>query len=728
VAVFWPVVHHEFVNYDDPDYVTANAHVLRGLSWDNVVWALSASHAGNWHPLTWLSHMLDVQLFGFHPGWHHGVSVLFHAANTVLLFLLFRRMTGATWRSGCLAGLFALHPLHVESVAWAAERKDVLSAFFFLLTLLAYARFAECGAPKSSPPSAPRAKGFRGVRTWSFGARTCWYCAALLLFALGLMSKPMVVTLPCVLLLLDFWPLGRLGLKPRGFEAKALIAVLKEKLPFFGLALVCCILTFQAQQTAGYVRSLETSPLGFRMANALISYVRYAWMMVWPAKLAVFYPAPSAWPVGLTLGTALILGGLTGLALWQARKAPHLVMGWFWYLGMAAPVIGLVQVGQQALADRYTYLPLIGLFVAILWSLPELATAPKWARGSTALVLVSFLSACAILTCRQVAYWQNSGSLFQHALAVTRDNALAQNNLGSFLMERGNLTEAEIHFAEAVRIFPGFDEALVNLGLAREKQGRLAEASDCYERALRIRASALGHYNFGTLLLRQSDLQGAESHFRAALQLDPEFALAWHNLGVVQGRQGKTNEAEQAYTNALRFRPANADTHFSLGELLAGQRRWDEAIASFKMGLAAAPGDAEMHSHLAAAFAGKGEFEHALPHYREAARLNGGTPLYLNDLAWILATCPRSSVRNGAEAVRLAERAIHLGGANEPRFLATLDAAYAESGRFDEAVAAAKKTRELALAVGQQTAAQAAEQRLALYATRKPYHQPDPQK
>jgi protein O-mannosyl-transferase len=724
--VFWPSIHHEFVNYDDPDYITSNAHVLRGLSWGNVAWAFEASHAGNWHPLTWLSHMLDVRLFGLQPGWHHLVSVLFHAVNSVLLFLLMRQMTGATWRSGCLAALFALHPLHVESVAWAAERKDVLSMFFFLLTLLAYVRFAACGVPVDRPPSVPQSG--RCTRQGRYGIRAFWYWAALLLFALGLMSKPMVVTLPGVLLLLDIWPLRRLELRPKGFDARSLGALLKEKLPFLALALVCSILTFQAQQTAGYVRSLEASPPGFRIANALISYVRYAWMMVWPAKLAVFYPAQKTWPVSLIIGAVLFLGCVTGLAVWQARKAPQYFVGWFWYLGTLVPMIGFVQVGQQALADRYTYLPLIGLFIIILWSVPVSVVLHKWARTSTALAAILLLSVCAVLARKQLASWQDSGSLFQHALTVTRDNALAHNNLGSFQFEHGNLVEAELHFAEAVRIIPGYDEALVNLGMVREKQGRLVEAIDCYQRALRIRASALGHYNFGTLLLRQSDLQAAESHFRAALALDPEFAQAWHNLGVVEGRQGRTLDAEKAYANALRLRPANADTHFSLGELLADHRRWDEAIVHFKLGLAAAPDDAEMHSRLAAAFAAKGEFDDALPHYREAVRLEVTTPAYLNDLAWILATCPRSNVRNGAEAVRLAERAVQLGGAKEPRFWATLAAAYAEASRFDEAVEAAKKTRDLAQASGQQAVAQDAEERLALYATRQPYHQPKVQK
>ena len=727
VAVFWPVRHHEFVNYDDPDYVTTNARVLRGLSWENVEWAFG-SHAGNWHPLTWLSHMLDVQLFGLKPGWHHWVSVLLHAVNSVLLFLLCRRMTGASWRSGCLAALFALHPLHVESVAWAAERKDVLSAFFFLLTLLAYVGFAACGAPGGNPASPLRAPGLQGVRRRWFEVRHFWYCAALLLFALGLMSKPMVVSLPCVLLLLDFWPLRRLEVGPKGFGAKALLPLLREKLPFFGLALIGCILTIQAQQTAGYVRSLETSPFGFRVSNALISYVRYAWMMVWPAKLAVFYPAPKAWPVSSAIGAALILGCITGIAVWQARKAPHFVAGWFFYLGTLAPVIGLVQVGQQALADRYTYLPLIGLFFAILWSVPELAGLPKWARPWNALTMALLLSACGVLTRKQVAYWQDSGSLFQHAQAVTQDNALAHNNLGSFLMDRGKLTEAEPHFVEAVRIFPGFAEALVNLGLVREKQGRLAEAADCYQRALGIRATALGHYNFANLLVRRSELQAAESHYRAALQLDPELAPAWQNLGVVEARQGKVIEAEQAYATAVRLRPGNADTHFSLGELLAGQQRWDEAIAQFKTALAAAPDDAEIHSHLASTLAAQGVFAEAAVHYSEACRLDARNPSYLNDLAWILATCPQGEVRNGTEAVRLAERAVQLGGEKEARFWATLDAAYAEAGRFDEAVAAAKKAREFALAKGQEALAQAAEERLALYAARKPYRQPGSQK
>ena len=760
LAAYWPVLDNDFVSYDDRAYVTENPHVLAGLSRDSVQWALRTGHAGNWHPLTWLSHILDVQLYGLNPAGHHSTSLLLHTVNGLLLFICLRRMTGALWRSATVAALFALHPMHVESVAWVAERKDVLSTCFFLLTLIAYAKYvtsdawrvtggeSEVHGPQStvslrstvhSPQStvhAPRSTLHAPL----------FYGLSLLCFALGLMSKPMLVTLPCVLLLLDFWPLRRM-------QSGAVGWLVLEKVPFLALSLASSVTTFLIQRGAGAVSSLETLPLEFRISNALISYARYAIKMVWPVNLAVFYPAPSQWP-DIWVGAALVvLAGVSALALWRVRTAPYLAVGWFWYLGTLVPVIGLVQVGQQAMADRYSYIPLIGLFLILVWAAADLAGrwpayvfsgarlaqpqrvglpgpfhAPSdlrarcgWAsraplntywpaaRGWLAAAGAVGVGACAVLTWQQAGYWRNSGSLFEHALAVTHDNAVAQNNLGVWLMDAGNNAAAEAHFAEAVRIRPRYPEALVNLGLCREQEGNPDEAIELLQRAAEISGSAVAHYNLASLLSQRGDLAGAESHYQSALKAKPEFAEAWYNLGLLKAKEGKADEAEQCYTTALRFNPRLAEAQSALGGTLVAQKRFDAAIEHFQAALQCAPASADAQFNLAATLNAKGDFdgaaahyaeacrlrpedvearqklavallsggkladaaaqfqevlrlrpnagtehylalaldaqgqvEAALPHYREAVRLDPKTPLYLNDLAWVLATSPKA--------------------------------------------------------------------------------------
>jgi tetratricopeptide (TPR) repeat protein/succinate dehydrogenase hydrophobic anchor subunit len=792
LGAFWPVFHNDFVGYDDPTYVTENPHVLAGLTWADAGWAFRTGQAGNWHPLTWLSHIVDVQLYGLRPGGHHLTSLLLHAANAVLLFLLLQRLTGAFWRSVCVAALFALHPLHVESVAWVAERKDVLSTFFFMLTLGAYTCYAECGMRNAE-------SGLTQHATRNRQHASLFYLLALGCFALGLMSKPMLVTLPFVLLLLDFWPLGRnagcgrLMAKP---EAGGTVPgrtlpwrrLVWEKAPFFLLAGVSSAVTVWEQKQVGAMSSLEAAPFEFRISNALISYVRYASKMVWPAKLAVFYPVPAEWPAGWVAGAALVLAGLSVLALWRARRAPYFAFGWFWYLGMLVPVIGIVQVGQQAMADRYSYVPLIGLFVAIVWSAAEIPARWPGTRIGLAVCTGAALAACAVLTWNQAGYWRNNASLFEHALAVTRDNAVAHNNLGASLLDAGNLAAAEGHLVEAVRLKADYPDGLANLGACRAKQGRLEEAGELFQRALEVRPTAPVHYNLANLLSRQGKLEEAEAHYEAALRLNPELVQAWYNLGILEATRGRMEVAAQDYTAALRIKPDDAEAHISLGALLGGQKKFDEAILHFKAALRAAPDNADAHFNLAAALNAKGDFagaaaefaeacrlrpedigtreslglallyggrmseaarqlqevlrarpdarthyylglaldsegqaQEAAAHYREAVRLSPNTPLYLNDLAWFLATNPKPELRDGAEAVRLAERACRLSGGKEARFWGTLDAAYAEAGRLADALATAAKVRELALAAGQPQVAQRAEERMALYRAGKPY-------
>jgi len=845
LASYWPVLRNEFVTFDDPDYVSENPYVLRGLTWQNAAWAFQTAHVANWHPLTWLSHMLDVQLFGLNPVGHHLTSLLFHLANTCLLFAVLRRMTGAVWRSAVVAALFAVHPLHVESVAWVSERKDVLSTLFFMLTLWAYARYAEGRRKKEEGrmqnPALPNTQH-----------ATRYYLLSLFFFACGLMSKAMLVTLPFVLLLLDYWPLRRLKLNTQNSTLKTLLPLVREKLPFLLLAAASSAVTFATQQNAGAVRSLEAFSPGFRIANAVVSYARYLGKMIWPARLAAFYPAPTEWPLAWVFGAALLLAALTALCLWQVKRAPYLAVGWFWYLGTLVPVIGIVQVGAQSMADRYTYLPLIGLFIALVWAAAEwgradssfgetvaadgsqrtfpqsVKSAPTAVGGYTldpsrlrgdilrtgAAAVVLLL--CAALTWRQAGCWRTTASLFAHALAVTKDNEVAENDLGACLLKEGNVAAAEPrgelsaatrqfpvlkegnvaaaepHFAEAVRIRPNYPDALVNLALCRYAQGRVPEAIDYFQRALDILPTPSGHFNLANVLKAQGRPQEAEAHYRAALRLRPFFVEAWFNLGALKADQGDAEAAAQAYAAALQFRPDYANAHLNLGQVLMVQHKWDEAIAHLRTGLRAAPQNEKAHFALGAALASTKQYaeaavqfaeacrlhpdyieareslgqalffqgklpeampelrralqarpsamnhyylalalhaqrqlDEALPHYREAARLAPDKPAYLNDLAWVLATHPRAEVRDGNQAVRLAERACQLTQFREPMFVGTLAAAYAEAGRFPDAVKTAERAQDLAAAAGLKKLAERNQQLLELYRAGKPYHEPE---
>ncbi len=823
LAAFAPMAGNGFVSYDDPDYVTRNPHVLGGLSWPSVVWAFQSGYAGNWHPVTWLSHMLDVQLWGLKPAGHHLTSLLLHAANAVLLFLVLRRAAGGfnvehptsniqhpaanleprtsnleprtslaldprrstldahpstldpCWACALVAALFALHPLHVESVAWIAERKDVLSGLFFLLTLWAYVRYAEGrrqkaeGRRKNAECRTPFAQP-----TSSFCIHpSAFYFFALVCFALGLMSKPMLVTLPFVLLLLDYWPLGRMqkeeGRMQNGEADHATrntqhatlhrsttppLRLVLEKLPFFALAAASCAVTFVVQRGAGAVNSLETLPLEFRISNALISYVRYVGKLVWPAELAVFYPAPTEWPAGYVAVAALVLAGVTALALRCARRAPWFAFGWFWYLGTLVPVIGLVQVGMQSMADRYSYLPLIGLFVAAVWAGADAAGRWPRSRGWLAAGAGAALVACGALTWRQTGHWRDSASLFTHALAVTRDNFVAHNNLGVMLLDKDQTAAAEEHFAEAVRIKRNYPEALGNLALCRVKQGRMAEATELLERSLQGRATADVWYNRGLLEEKQGRLAEAQHYYEEALRLRPEHAQSHLTLGILLAAQNRGQEALAHFQAAVRGAPDNADAHFNLalalnnkgdyagaaaqyaevcrlqpddlearrnlGTTLLVAGKTAEAAAQLQEVLRTKP-DAPTHHRLALALDSQGQVGEAAGHYREAVRLSPDTPLYLNDLAWFLATNPKAELRDGAEAVRLAERARDLSGGKQALCWGTLDAAYAEAGRFTDALAAAAKARDLAQAAGQTDIAHQAEERMALYREGKQY-------
>ena len=857
LALYWPALNCNFLHYDDHPYVIENPHVHGGLTLEACRWAFNIGYAGNWHPLTWLSHMADCQLFGLDPRGHHLTNLIFHVTNTLLLFGVLRRMTGALWPSAFVAALFAWHPLHVESVAWVAERKDLLSTFFFLLTLWAYRQYVE-----QSKGQSPKAK--------------VSYALTLLLFALGLMSKPMLVTLPFVLLLLDYWPLRRWELKAQEGKRKALSSLLLEKTPFLALSLASCVVTLVAQKRGGALVSLQVIPFDARCWNALVSWLRYAGKLCWPRHLAVIYPYVCQWPLWLVGLAVAFLLGVTMLALYCRRQAPYFPVGWLWFVGTLVPVIGLVQAGEQAMADRYAYIPSIGFFMVISWAIPQLLgrwplRAPVLAIGA-ALVL----AACAGATRLQLRHWRDGVALFEHAVAVTENNSAAHATLGLALMDKGKLGEAVAQYEAALQISPDYSLAHNNLGIALARLARFDEAIAHYQAALQLEprdaeahfnlANALNpgyvdayavqtalqnhqadaqqsreqyqaalalypnhikaHINWGNLELAVGNPEAAISHYQDAIRIDPLAAMAHFNLGNALAKMGKTNDAISAYARAVEIEPCNAqaryrlanllasqgefgkaiphyqqvlrldprhfvaccnlgsalaklgkyqeasgcfaeairlqpdypDAHANLGRFLALQGNLEEAVREYSEALRLAPDNPDFHHQAALllaqqgkmkdsvaqfaavaklrpdnpgahydsglALAKLGQSDQAAEQFREALRLKPFSVQPLNNLAWILATDERAEVRNGAEAVRLATRACALTGYKEAHTLGTLAAAYAEAGRFADAVATAQKTCELALAAGDKDLAEKAQARLKLYQAGKPFREP----
>ena len=604
LAVFWQLHNYDFINYDDPGYVSENAQVQAGLTCDSIIWAFTTGHAGNWHPLTWLSYMLDCQLFGTNPGWHHLTNLLLHIANTLLLFAVLKQMTGALWRSAFVAAVFALHPLHVESVAWISERKDVLSTLFWMLTMAAYLRYVK--RPYVS-----------------------WYVLTLLLFALGLMAKPMLVTLPFVLLLLDYWPLDRFQLRR---DAKS-IRLIREKVPFFILSAISSVVTFLVQQSGGAVTEINVVPLSIRIANAFISYLTYIEKMIWPSRLAVFYPytvdTVSIWH---TLFAALLL---VGISVWVIRLAPkrrYLIVGWLWYLGTLVPVIGLVQVGAQAFADRYTYVPSIGIFIMVAWAADELPAKWRYRKLGLAVSAAVVLAALLICTRIQVRCWQNSFTLYGHALKVTENNYIIHGNLGGALQLEGELDEAIRHYRRALQIKPDDIKAHNNLAGALQSQGKLDEAISHYRQALRIKPDYVkAHYNLGIALESDGKLDEAVSHYRRAVQLERDHTGAHKNLGNILVQQDKLEEAITHFTEVLRFKPDLVEVLNNLAWLLATHSDTRLRDASRAVELAERASEltggqnAEILDTLAAAYAAAGQFDRAVTTAQEALALASAT-------------------------------------------------------------------------------------------------------
>jgi tetratricopeptide (TPR) repeat protein len=636
LLVFWQVRNFDFVNYDDNKYVSENHHVLNGLTADNVIWAFTTGFAEFWHPLTWLSLMLDCQLFGPNPGAMHLVNLLLHIANTLLLFIVLKKMTGALWQSAFVAAMFALHPLHVESVAWIAERKDVLSTFFWLLAMLAYAQYVK-------KPGVAR------------------YLLTLLVFALGLMAKPMLVTLPFVLLLLDYWPLDRIS----RFQWKIFYRLVLEKIPFIVISIASCVITFLVQQSGRVVISFDRFPLKFRISNVFISYVRYMEKLFYPGGLAAFYPHPlENVSVLYAVISAILLLAVTILVLRFAQNHRYLVTGWFWYLGTLIPVIGIVQVGSQAYADRYTYITLTGLFIIIAWGLPELlkkllSASPvespqrKIALGLSMILALATLGICAH---RQTSYWKNSVTLFSHALSVTQNNYVAYDGLGAAYVSLGRIAEAIDDYKQAVQIKPNYADAYSDLGVVYSGLGRWTEAMDAYKQAIRIRPdyadyylalgntyNKLGRYqdsvkvckqairikpdyaeaynNLGVAYARLERWPEAIEACKQAIKINPDYTEAYNNLGITYSRLDRLTEAIDAYKQAVKIKPDLAEAYYNLGRAYVKLGRGIEAIDAYKQAIKIRPDLAEAHNNLGRMFANNDRWPEAIDAYKQAIKI-----------------------------------------------------------------------------------------------------------
>jgi tetratricopeptide (TPR) repeat protein len=621
VAVFGQTTGFGFLNYDDSIYVYENAKVTAGLSLKGLAWVFTHADCNLYHPLTMLSLMADYQFHGLRAGGYHLTNVLLHTASVILLFLILRQMTGALWRSAFVAAVFAIHPLRVESVAWVAERKDVLAAFFFMLTLGAYVHYVR-------KPNSP--------------AR---YLMVVLAFVAGLLSKPTVVMLPFVLLLLDYWPLNR-------FEPRKLSRLVLEKIPLLALTAGACAMTVLAAEKL-IVPSAHIS-MASRIGNALVSYAVYLRQMIWPVDLAVFYPRPAtgypAWTVALSL---LLLALITGGVLAFQRKRRWLLVGWLWYLGMLLPMIGLVHVGEFAHADRYTYLPQIGIYLAVAWLVAEWQVN----RVALAVLLAGVVIILTLCAKNQAAHWKNSETLWTHTLASTTNNNVAHVNLGADLVKEGRLDEAISHYREALQINPGYGKLDYNLGIALLKEGKVDEAI---------------------------------IHLQRAVQINPDDADAHNNLGIALRQKGRLDEAINQYQEALRINPRFAKAHYNLGNALGQKGNVAEAIAQFQQALEIEPAD----------------------------------PGVLNNLAWLLAAGPEASLRNGEKAVELARQANELTGGERPVLLHTLAAAFAEAGRFPEAVETAPRPLRLAEARSNTSLARQLQSEIQSYQLGRAYYIP----
>jgi Flp pilus assembly protein TadD len=653
IAVFARATRNGFINFDDPDYVINNPIVNRGLTIPGIIAAFTQFHAANWHPLTWISHMMDCQIYGLEPAGHHLTSVLIHTGTVIGLFLVLLQMTDALWRSAFVAAIFAIHPLRVESVAWVSERKDVLCGLLFMLTVAAYVRYTR------RPPS--------------LGG----YALVMFCFALGLMCKPMIVTLPLVLLLLDYWPLQR---KLSAWN------LFREKLPLLALALFSCALTILAQKHA--IRPVEAFPLHARLVTALLSYKTYLCQMFFPAGLAAFYPFPQAVSAFVKFYTGALLAALSFVA-WEMRfKRPWLLMGWLWYLLMLLPVVGIVQVGGQAHADRYTYLPQIGIAIALTWLFTdwfEQWRLNKMVIGGIAAAIIGLLMSC---SWKQVAYWRDNETLWRHALTCTTGNEVAYVNLGHELYTQGRLDEVIALYKKVIQEDPENAEFHNNLANALRQEGKLDEAVGEYAKAVSLNPfSSDSQFNLGKALVMEGNRDEAIPHFQKAVQLKPDFLPAHISLGTALVQNGKADQAAVQFQKALEINPNDAGAHLNLG----------------------------------LCFMQLGRMEEAKSQYEQALKINPSDLHIQNNLAWLLATCPETSLRDGSRAVTLALSADGMTGGNNPIILHTLAAALAQTGDFTNAVNTALQAAEFAEAQSNQALADQLRSESKLYRAGKPF-------
>ncbi len=666
MTAFWHLSQCDFINYDDRLYVTGNTHVKSGITIGSIQWAFTTGHSANWHPVTWMSHMLDVQLFGLKPRWHHLTNLLFHIANTLLLFFVFNRMTKETWKSAFVAALFALHPLHVESVAWVSERKDVLSTFFWMLTMAAYISYVEHRTEDGRREA---------ILSPSFVLRppasVLRYSAVLIFFALGLMAKPMLVTLPFVLLLLDYWPLRRVqvaGSREQGARSEkqnpklgqgphsankrklpkkptdqvstqssvrtcpglggsppssALRPLLREKIPLFTLAALSCIVTFIVQQKGGAVKSIQGFPLGVRIANAIVSYIIYMGKTVWPTNLAVYYPHPGLWPLWQVLGAVLLLGAVTLTVIWTANRFPYLTVGWLWFTGTLVPVIGIVQVGTQGMADRYTYAPLIGLFIMAAWGIPELLK--KWRyRKETLFALSSLLLlSLFIVTRTQVGYWRNNITLYDHSLKVASPSDVIYCNRGVAYYDLGNHRQAISDYERAIEIYPQSTDSYYNRGMAYAKLGNHRQAISDYNRAIEIYPEYAAAYgNRGTSYFKLGEYRQAVSDFDRATEINHELAWAYNGRGMAYGKLGDQRQALSDFDRAIEINPEYAEPYNNRGvvyDMLGNNRK---AISDYDRAVEIDPDYADAYYNRGVAYAELGDHRQAISDYDKAIEIN----------------------------------------------------------------------------------------------------------
>jgi tetratricopeptide (TPR) repeat protein len=716
LLVFWQVRSFDFTNYDDDLYVSENQLVLSGLTIDNVISAFTTAHVGNWLPLTWLSFMLDCQLFGPNPGWIHFENAFLHLLNTLLLFAVLKKMTNSLWPSAFVAAAFALHPMHVESVAWIVERKDVLSTFFFMLTLAAYIAYVRS-------PSAFR------------------YSVALVLFACGLMAKPMLVTLPLVLLLLDYWPLNRFEpetLKPadRQFRNPAsikgrhtvLYRLLIEKVPFVAFAAASGVITFLVQRSVGAVPDISAFPLNIRVSNAFSSYAKYIGKMFWPQHLAAFYPFNAA---NFTFRQAalciLLLLVISFFVICLGRKQKYLLVGWFWFVGTLIPVIGLIQSGPQSMADHYTYVPYIGLFIMIAWGIPELLSGWPYRKIALGTTMMIAFAALGIGAYRQASYWKNSTTLFSHAIDVTKNNYLAYSNLGDDLCSQGEVALAIEYYKKSLQIHSNSPYAHNNLGLALEKQGDYVEAIAHFRQAVQLMPNlAKARYNLAKALVIQGQFGEAAEQFRGAIRLEPDMPAPMNDLAFLiaahpELKDRDVNEAIRSAARACELTDYKNPAYLStLAAVYICAGRFSKAAGTLETALKLEPNSATLRNGLGNVFLSEGKFKEAIDEIKRSLGIEPNNPDAKNNLAWILATCPDANMRNPSDAIRLAQEACIATNYKKASKLDTLGAAFASAGRFDEAIETAQKAIDAADR-NQTEFSKMIQGRLDLYKASKPY-------